>query len=100
MNSNQPIPINTTITEAPQLQTVIQDGLSPITTIVNAPWISVTSVNGKTEDVDTWPIGSVYMSTTENTAQKVKDALGVGTWTQLTGNLGLSKTVYVWERTA
>lgn len=52
MQSNQPIPVNTIITEVPQLQTVMQDGLSPITTVVNAPWVSVTSVNGKTGDVN------------------------------------------------
>ena len=49
--NNQPIPINTTITEAPVLQTVMQDGLSPVTTIVNAPWVNVTSVNGMVGDV-------------------------------------------------
>lgn len=51
MDSNQPIPINTTIAETPQLQTVVQDGLTPVTSVINAPWVSVTSVNGKTGDV-------------------------------------------------
>lgn len=44
-------PITTVMSEAPQFQTVMQDGLAPITTVVNAPWVSVTSVNGKTGDV-------------------------------------------------
>lgn len=44
-------PLTTVMSEAPQLQTLMQDGLAPITTIVNAPWVSVTSVNGKTGDV-------------------------------------------------
>lgn len=49
--SNEPTPINTIISDAPQLQTVMQDGLPPISSIVNAPWVSVTSVNGMTGDV-------------------------------------------------
>lgn len=49
--SNEPTPITTVISEVPQLQTVMQDGLAPISTIVNAPWVSVTSVNGMTGDV-------------------------------------------------
>ncbi len=44
-------PLTTVMSEAPQLQTVMQDGLAPITTVVNAPWVAVTSVNGKTGDV-------------------------------------------------
>lgn len=43
--------INTIVEEVPQLQTVIQDGIAPITTIVNAPFVEVTSVNGMTGDV-------------------------------------------------
>lgn len=62
MNTNQPIPINTTITETPQLQTVVQDGVTPVTTLVNAPWVSVTSVNGKTGDVAITAEVSEYQS--------------------------------------
>lgn len=50
--SNEPTPISTVISEVPQLQTVLQDGLPPISSIVNAPWVSVTSVNGQTGDVE------------------------------------------------
>ena len=49
--SNEPTPITTVVSDVPQLQTVMQDGLAPISTVVNAPWVNVTSVNGMTGDV-------------------------------------------------
>lgn len=48
---NQPLPITTIINEMPQIQTVIQEGASSVTSIVNEPWITVTSVNGMTGDI-------------------------------------------------
>lgn len=48
--------IQTNIGEVPQLETVIQDGSYPISTIINAPFIEVTSVNGQTGDVLVNPI--------------------------------------------
>lgn len=35
----------------PQIQTIIQEYGPPISTVINAPWVSVTSVNGMTGDV-------------------------------------------------
>lgn len=40
----------------PQLETTVQDGTYPISTIINAPWVEVTSVNGKTGDVEIEPV--------------------------------------------
>lgn len=45
------INIVTATQTAPQIQTIIQPYANPIVTIVDAPWVSVTSVNGKTGDV-------------------------------------------------
>ena len=43
--------IQTIQQDVPQLQTIIQEGVAPITTIINAPFVEVTSVNGMTGDV-------------------------------------------------
>lgn len=51
MNGNDIVPISTVISDAPQVQTVVQDGLTPVSSIVNAPWVQVTSVNGQVGDV-------------------------------------------------
>lgn len=48
---NSDINLTSVLQDVPQLQTVMQDGLPPVTTIVNAPWVQVTSVNGMTGDV-------------------------------------------------
>ena len=40
----------------PQIQTVIQDGVLPLASVINAPFVQVTSVNGMTGDVITEPI--------------------------------------------
>lgn len=43
--------IQTIQQDVPQLQTIIQEGVAPVTTIINAPFVEVTSVNGMTGDV-------------------------------------------------
>lgn len=46
--------------EWPQIVTTISDKLSPISTVVDAPWVSVTSINGMTGDVVVEPILSAF----------------------------------------
>ena len=48
--------ITTYQTGLPQVQTVIQNGVLPVASIINAPFVEVTSVNGMTGDVITEPI--------------------------------------------
>lgn len=48
--------ITTYQTGLPQVQTVIQNGVLPVASIINAPFVEVTSVNGMTGDVVTEPI--------------------------------------------
>lgn len=48
--------ITTYIQDVPQVQTVIRDNVATVASIINAPFIEVTSVNGMTGDVITEPI--------------------------------------------
>ena len=43
--------VTTQIAETPQIQTTIQDNVATITSIINAPFIGVTTVNGMSGDV-------------------------------------------------
>ena len=45
------INFSSVLQEAPQIQTTIQDNIATISSIVNAPWVNVTSVNGMTGDI-------------------------------------------------
>lgn len=51
--------IRTTIQNVPQVQTVLQNGIN-VSSQINAPFIEVTSVNGKTGDVITEPVVGVF----------------------------------------
>ena len=51
MDTTPAYAIQTIQQDVPQLQTVIQEGYTPVTTRINAPWVAVTSVNGMTGDV-------------------------------------------------
>ena len=46
----------------PQIVTTITEGLAPISSIVDAPWVSVTSLNGMTGDVIVEPIIKPFQS--------------------------------------
>lgn len=45
------INFSSVLQEAPQIQTTIQDNIATISSIINAPWVNVTSVNGMTGDI-------------------------------------------------
>lgn len=51
MDTTPAYAIQTIQQDVPQVQTVIQEGYVPVTTRINAPWVTVTSVNGMTGDV-------------------------------------------------
>lgn len=51
--NNGPINLTTQVSDVPQIQTVLQDNISPITSVINNPFVEVTSVNGMTGDVIT-----------------------------------------------
>ena len=57
VDNNQPL--QTVIQDIPQVQTVLQNGIS-VSSQINAPFVEVTSVNGKTGDVVTEPIVGVF----------------------------------------
>ena len=64
--------------EWPQIVTTISDKLSPISTVVDAPWVSVTSINGMTGDVVVEPILSAFQPNhyyTKGTAVTYEGAL-------------------------
>ena len=44
------------IEDTPQIKTIMSNGNYPITTIVDAPWVAVTSLNGMTGDVIVEPV--------------------------------------------
>lgn len=46
----------------PQIVTTITEGLAPISSIVDAPWVSVTSLNGMTGDVIVEPVIKPFQS--------------------------------------
>ena len=52
-------PLQTVIQDVPQVQTILQNGIS-VSSQINAPFVEVTSVNGKTGDVVTEPIVGVF----------------------------------------
>lgn len=51
--NNGPINLTTQVSDVPQIQTVLQDNIAPITSVINNPFVEVTSVNGMTGDVIT-----------------------------------------------
>ncbi len=51
--------LQTVIQDVPQVQTVLQNGIS-VSSQINAPFVEVTSVNGKTGDVITEPVVGVF----------------------------------------
>lgn len=51
--NNGPINLTTQVSDVPQIQTVIQDNIAPISSVINNPFVEVTSVNGMTGDVIT-----------------------------------------------
>lgn len=51
--NNGPINLTTQVSDVPQIQTVIQDNIPPISSVINNPFVEVTSVNGMTGDVIT-----------------------------------------------
>lgn len=51
--NNGPINLTTQVSDVPQIQTVLQDNISPIASVINNPFVEVTSVNGMTGDVIT-----------------------------------------------
>lgn len=53
VDNNQPL--QTVIQDVPQVQTVLQNGIN-VSSQINAPFVEVTSVNGKTGDVITEPV--------------------------------------------
>lgn len=56
-DNNQPL--QTVIQDIPQVQTVLQNGIN-VSSQINAPFVEVTSVNGKTGDVITEPVVGVF----------------------------------------
>lgn len=58
INENRQL-IQTVIQDVPQIQTVLQNGIN-VSSQINAPFIEVTSVNGKTGDVITEPVVGVF----------------------------------------
>lgn len=52
-------PLQTVIQDVPQVQTILQNGIN-VSSQINAPFIEVTSVNGKTGDVITEPVVGVF----------------------------------------
>lgn len=57
VDNNQPL--QTVVQDVPQVQTVLQNGIS-VSSQINAPFVEVTSVNGKTGDVITEPVVGVF----------------------------------------
>ena len=57
VDNNQPL--QTVIQDVPQVQTVLQNGIN-VSSQINAPFVEVTSVNGKTGDVITEPVVGVF----------------------------------------
>ena len=51
--NNGPINLTTQVSDVPQIQTILQDNISPIASVINNPFVEVTSVNGMTGDVIT-----------------------------------------------
>lgn len=51
--NNGPINLTTQVSDVPQIQTVMQENVSPISSVINNPFVEVTSVNGMTGDVIT-----------------------------------------------
>ena len=48
----------------PQIRTTIMENVIPVTTVVDAPWVSVTSLNGMTGDVIVNPIVNSFAPNT------------------------------------
>ena len=51
--NNNPINLTTQVADVPQIQSVIQDNTAVISSVINNPFVEVTSVNGMTGDVIT-----------------------------------------------
>lgn len=61
MNNNVQA-IQSVVQDVPQIQTVLTDNVANISSVINAPFVEVTSVNGMTGDVITEPIMQNYQN--------------------------------------
>ncbi len=61
VNDNTQI-LQSVVSSVPQVQTVLTDNVANISSVINAPFVEVTSVNGMTGDVITEPIMQNYQN--------------------------------------
>lgn len=61
VNENTQI-LQSVVSSVPQVQTVLTDNVANISSVINAPFVEVTSVNGMTGDVMTEPIMQNYQN--------------------------------------
>lgn len=82
--------IQSVVQDVPQIQTVLTDNVSNISSIINAPFVEVTSVNGMTGDVITEPIMQNYQNNHYYPQNTIVNYNGIIYWAKNTFTSGSS----------
>ena len=96
VQENQSI-LQTVVQDVPQVQTVMTDNVSNISSIINAPFVEVTSVNGMTGDVITEPIMQNYQNNHYYPQNTIVNYNGVIYWAKNTFTSGNSFDSTKWN---
>lgn len=96
VQENQSV-LQTIVQDVPQVQTVLVDNVSNISSIINAPFVEVTSVNGMTGDVITEPIMQNYQNNHYYPQNTIVNYNGVIYWAKNTFTSGDSFDSTKWD---
>ena len=97
MNNNVQA-IQSVVQDVPQIQTVLTDNVANISSVINAPFVEVTSVNGMTGDVITEPIMQNYQNNHYYPQNTIVNYNGNIYWAKSTFTSGGSFDSTKWNR--
>ena len=96
VQENQNI-LQTVVQDVPQIQTVLTDNVNNVSSVINAPFVEVTSVNGMTGDVITEPIMQNYQNNHYYPQNTIVNYNGVIYWAKNTFTSGNSFDSTKWN---
>jgi len=96
VQENQNI-LQTVVQDVPQIQTVLTDNVNNVSSVINAPFVEVTSVNGMTGDVITEPIMQNYQNNHYYPQNTIVNYNGVIYWAKNTFTSGSSFDSTKWN---
>ena len=96
VQENQNI-LQTVVQDVPQIQTVLTDNVNNVSSVINAPFVEVTSVNGMTGDVITEPIMQNYQNNHYYPQNTIVNYNGIIYWAKNTFTSGSSFDSTKWN---